>query len=204
MSAILHIKDLFVTVLSGLDIFGVLGAILGSSSGLFRNRRNILLCGALGSTCFALHFAGIGAYTGATMCAVSMTQSLAASRIPDGGGRPKWLLPFCGATTAVVLGSTFVTWQGAASLFAASGSLLATLGRLQPTPQRMRLAFLACSLSWMGHNLLNLSVPGLAGDVLGISLLSFALHRDGLWRKLFARNRPPLARIAGPGLGSTA
>ncbi|HZH28610.1 MAG TPA: YgjV family protein [Azospirillaceae bacterium] len=204
MSAILHIEDLLVTVFSGLDIFGVLGVLFGSSSGLFRSRRNILLCGAMGSTCFALHFAGTGAHTGAIMCAVSMTQSLAASRIPDGGARPKWLLPFCGATTAVVLGSTLLTWQGPASLFAASGSLLATLGRLQSSPQRMRLAFLACSLSWMGHNLLNLSVPGLAGDVLGISLLSFALHRDGLWRRLSARNRPFLLRIAGRGLGSTA
>jgi hypothetical protein len=50
-------------------------------------------------------------------------------------------------------------------------------GRLQRQEQRMRVAFLGCSTSWLGHNLLMSSAFGLVSDVLTLSGIGL-----GMWR----------------------
>src|SRR5271166_5017745 len=80
------------------DIMGAAGVALGSTWALFRSRRTILACQALGSLAFGMHYVLIGSLTAAIACMMSMAQSVAGYS----GRRQVWLGPLYLATWAVV------------------------------------------------------------------------------------------------------
>lgn len=167
--------DSWLAALAAMEPFGALGLLAGLASGLMPGRRAILLASALCSALFCAHFLRLGSGTGAAMCAVSIVQSLAATKAA-GSRRPAWLPGLFAGSSAVAVALTLATWAGWPSALAGTGSLLATAARLQGDVRRMRLLLLACSGCWMGHNLLVGSVAGLAND--GLTLASLGL---GLW-----------------------
>jgi len=158
-------------------LLGIAGVLVGGLWALFDDRRKILALQALGAGCFAAHFALIGAGTATVTCAVAGAQSLCAARL---SGRA--LAVAYGSSVVLCAGAAVKTWQGLPSFLAAAGASLATVGRLQSDPQRMRWFFLACSLAWVGHNLLTGSVFGLVSDALSLAMLAVGLLRYGTAR----------------------
>ena len=174
-----HLQSLLAG-LSLVDLMGAAGIALGSTWALFRRRRTILACQALGSLSFCAHYILLGAPTAAIACSMSLLQSVAGYS----GKRPAWLGPFYVATYLVVLGGAVLTWHGAPSLCVAFAAMFAAIGRWQMSPQRMRLVFLFCSCCWVVHNTLAGSYFGLTSDAIALSTMSV-----GLWRN---RRRSPL------------
>ncbi len=161
------------SALSPTDIMGATGVALGSTWALFRSRRTILACQAMGSIAFCLHYVLLGSGTAAISCAMSIVQSIAGYS----GRRPPWLGPLYIATYLVVVCGAVVTWHGLPSGFVIAAAFFAALGRWQTNPQRMRLVFLFCSANWVMHNSLVGTVFGLTSDTIALSTISL-----GLWR----------------------
>jgi Bacterial inner membrane protein len=163
----------FLSALSPADMMGAAGVALGSTWALFRQRRTILTCQALGSIAFCLHYVLLGSGTAAISCTMTVVQSIAGYS----GRRPPWLGPLYVGTYAVVLCGAFFTWHGLPSVFVAIAAGFAAFGRWQTSAQRMRLVFLFCSANWVMHNSLVGSVFGLTSDTIALSTISY-----GLWR----------------------
>ncbi|WP_338041753.1 YgjV family protein [Methylobacterium organophilum] len=166
------------SVTAQIDIFGSLGLCCGFGAGLMPRRSWILRMSALCSACFALHFLRLGALTGTAMCSISVMQSLLSAQFVRDGRRPGWLGPLFALSFLVVMALTAATWAGWPSACAGIGALLATTGRLQTRTAAMRRFFLASSTCWAGHNLLVGSPFGLTCDLLTLSGLALALHRE--------------------------
>src|ERR1700722_5692613 len=98
----------FLASMSPTDMMGAAGVALGSTWALFRQRRTILTCQALGSIAFCLHYVLLGSGTAAISCAMTVVQSIAGYS----GRRPPWLGPLYVGTYAVVLCGAFFTWHG--------------------------------------------------------------------------------------------
>jgi hypothetical protein len=154
-------------------LLGFLAVLVGASWPLFARRGAMLAGQASGTVLFAAHFALLGSTTGALTCLVALTQTAAAWRVRACRRR----IAIDGACL-VLLGVIAVeTWRGWASLFAVAGTALATVGRLERAPQRMRWWFLAGTLTWLGHNALVGSPFGVASDALTIGATAV-----GAWR----------------------
>ena len=159
--------------MSPTDIMGAAGVALGSTWALFRQRRTILTCQALGSIAFCIHYILLGSGTAAISCTMTVVQSIAGCS----GRRPPWLGPLYVGSYAVVLGGAVLTWHGLPSVFVCTAAFFAALGRWQTNPQRMRLVFLFCSANWVMHNSLVGSVFGLTSDTIALTTITY-----GLWR----------------------
>lgn len=154
-------------------IFGLLGVFVGAAWPLLARRGAMLAGQASGTALFAAHFALLGSVTGAVACLVALTQTAAAWHVRARGSR----LAIDGGCL-VILGIVAVqNWRGWASFFAVAGAVLATFGRSELAPHRMRWWFLAGALTSAGHNTLVGSPFGLASDALTITTTAF-----GAWR----------------------
>jgi hypothetical protein len=166
------------------SLFGAAGVALGCSWALFSRRSAILLCQSGGALAFAIYLMMIGSATGSLLCLVSLVQSLAAALLDQ---RFRTLAVVYVLTSLGVVATTWLTWSGIASGFAALGFAFATAGRLQRDPQAMRAVFFGSSVAWLGHNLLMASAFGLVSDALTLSSLAL-----GLWRH---RNAPAVGEL---------
>ena len=171
-------NDFVNEVSAHLDTFAALGLVLGFVSGTMLERRAILFTSAACAACFGLHFARLGAMTGAAMCALSIAQSLVSAGFGGSARRPAWFVPFFAASAVLVLGLTAMTWAGWPSACAGLGALFALRGRLQTEAHAMRLNFLGASTAWAGHNLLVGSPFALTCDLLTLTGLMIALARS--------------------------
>jgi hypothetical protein len=169
--------DSWLAALAAMEPFGALGLLAGIASGLMPRRNAILLASALCSALFCVHFLRLGSGTGAAMCLISVIQSLAAAGAHH-GRRPPWFAGLFAGSSALAVALTLATWAGWSSALAGAGSLLATAARLQTDVRRMRLVLVACSLCWMGHNLILGSTAGLASDLFTLTSLGLGLWLD--------------------------
>src|SRR5690242_7944062 len=148
-------QNLLVPPLAGIadpaSLLGAFAVACGFLWPMFATRRRILACQAIGGLAFAAHYFLLGSVTGGALCLVAVVQSVASASLV---GRRRLFASVYAISAAAVFVAAWQSWAGAASGFAAVGSAFATVGRLQRREQRMRLAFLGCSLAWAGHNLL--------------------------------------------------
>lgn len=170
--------DQMIAAFGQINILGALGLCLGFLAGAMARRTSILLVSAACATCFGLDYLRIGASTGAAMCALSITQSLASARFGGRPRRPIWFGPFFAVSAAAVLGLTAATWAGWPSACAGIGALFAIRARFQAAAEAMRLNFLGASLAWAGHNLLVASPFALSCDILTLGGLILAILRE--------------------------
>ncbi len=167
------------------DLFGAAGVIAGSSWGLLRNRRAILLVQGLGTAFFALHYLMLGAYSGAAMCGTTLLQN--ATALPE--RRTRLLKVLFWLSVPMMVALTALTWNGIASAGAAFGLAMATLGRWQTETARLRVFFVFCALGWAVHNLAVGSPFGLASDTMTLA--------TNLWRLWQGRERRVPAAAPG-------
>jgi hypothetical protein len=154
------------------NVLGAGGVASAIVWGLLRDRRAILIGQGAQAICFGAHFAVIGAYTGAAMCALSLVQLGAAASARSRAAA----LAFWGTAPAIVLLAGW-SWHGAASAAAVLGLALATIGRWQRDPLALRWYFIFSTLGWASHNLLVASPFGLATDVMALSTNGWRIWR---------------------------
>lgn len=171
------------TLLEPANIAGFVA--LGSSITwpLLRRRKAILAVQVAGSLLFALHYMLLGAGTAAAMCVMGALQGVALVTLIDRRQR----IGVVGATMAVAVVVTSLTWTGLPSLLSQCGQAVSAIGRLQLDTQRLRLWFLASVAFWCSHNLMVGSVFGLASDTLALTSLLV-----GLWRGRAVQAAPRL------------
>lgn len=175
------------------DLFGAAGVIAGSSWGLLRKRRAILLVQGTGSFFFMLHYILLGAYSGAAMCVPTLIQN--ASALPDRRTRLTKVLFWSTVPLMAVL--TVLTWNGIASAGAAFGLAMATFGRWQTETARLRVFFVFCAMGWAMHNLTVGSPFGLASDTMTFATNLWRLWQDRTRRPLPVPAAAPSAAAAG-------
>ncbi len=173
----MFVFDQMISLAGQIDVLGALGLCLGFLSGVMRTRMRILYASAACATCFGLDYLHLGATTGATMCALSVMQSLASARFGGTPRRPAWFAPFFAASAVAVLALTAATWAGWPSACAGIGALCAIRARFQADADAMRLNFIGASTAWAGHNILVASPFALACDLVTLAGLFLALYR---------------------------
>lgn len=151
----------------------MVGMIGGATWPLFKGRTGMLLAQISTASCFAVHYALMGAWTGSLMNTLGVLQALAAIPL---GTRPSFRRIYL-LTLPVIAGGVVVTWHGPPSAFAALGLALISLGRYQTRLLRFRLFLLAAMPCWFGHNILVGSIPGMIADSFGAANNLYMLAR---------------------------
>ena len=159
------------TMAAGFGMVGLAGTVLWP---LLRTRRALLLGQAASAAAFVLHYALIGATTGAWVTTLSIVQAILA--FPE--HRPRWRALVYLLSAPGLLWATAATWQGAESAFAGAGMALASLGRWGRTAAAVRVPFLLAAGAWAVHDALVLSLPGLGADLLCAATLAAGYRRD--------------------------
>mgnify|MGYP000871455478 CR=1 FL=1 len=157
-------------LVQGIGLLGTLGGMLWP---LFPGRRGMLAAQTITSVFFTIHYALLGAQTGAVMNSLSAVQAAAAIPL---GTRPGFRLVYL-ATTVPIAAGLALTWNGWPSLFAAAGTLLITLARYQVSVVWFRVLMAVGLPCWFGHNLMVVSVPGMISDVVGMTVNGVMLVR---------------------------
>jgi hypothetical protein len=159
---------------------GAGGVALNFAWPVFRGRVAMLAVQAIACVFFATHYTLIGAATGALMTVLAGLQALAAIPL---GERPGFRLVYL-ATLPLIAGGLAASWHGSASVFAALGLVLVSLGRYQLGTVPFRILILCSIPCWTGHNLLTGSVPGLISDAGVLSVGLWSLRRE--WSEIRA------------------
>jgi len=147
-------------------VIGMTGTVAGVAWAVFRDRSTILAVQAASGILFLTHWYLKGADTAAALCAVSVTQALAAIPL---GTRPSFRYVYL-ATIPLVAVLLALTWKGTPSIFAAIGAAGVALGRYQVDTLRFRVG-LACSFPfWFTHNIMMASIPAMTADVLSLAV----------------------------------
>lgn len=154
-------------------LFGATAVASAATWGLLRHRRAMLAGQMAQAFSFATHFALIGAYTGAAMCALSLAQLTFA--LAD---RSRLSVFAFWSTAPAIAALTIMTWHGWASGGAALGLALATAGRWQRDPTRLRWCFTAACFAWGWHNAMVASLFGLMTDMFILATNAWRLWRD--------------------------
>jgi len=155
------------------NALGYAGAATGMMWPLCRGRTAILIAQIVSNILFTLHYAMMGADTGAALSVMSVLQAAAAIPL---GEKPGFRYVYL-ATLPVIGLSLALTWNGVPSVFASLGTALVSLGRYQTDIFRMRLVLFAAGPGWFIHNLIVWSAPGMATDVLCAVLNARVLFR---------------------------
>ncbi|MBL8672075.1 MAG: YgjV family protein [Alphaproteobacteria bacterium] len=156
---------------------GAIGLVCGVLWPVFRSRSRMLWLHVAGAVCWTLHYAFMGAMSGAASNAVMLLQAAAAIPL---GLHPRFRLVYL-ASLPILVAVVAWTWAGWPSAFAAIGAGLVSLGRYQLDVLRFRAAILAALPFWFGHNLLVMSVPAMAADVVCAATSGWMLWRT--WRE---------------------
>lgn len=114
------------------------------------------------ASCFGVHYALLGAWTGAVMNSLGVLQASAAIPL---GTRPSFRIVYLLTLPAIAAG-VVATWHGPPSACAALGLAFISLGRYQTRLLWFRLFLLAAMPCWFGHNLLVGSIPGMVADTI--------------------------------------
>ncbi|MBK1839840.1 YgjV family protein [Azospirillum sp. YIM B02556] len=158
---------------SAAQLFGFCGTLGGMLWPFFRSRTGMLLVQLVPCLCFALHFAMVGAPTGAALNALAALQVLAALAI---GTRPAFRIVYL-LILPVIAAVMAVTWAGLPSAFAAAGMALISLARYQTRVALFRGTMLVALPCWFVHNSLVGSVPAMISDLTGIAVNAWMLLR---------------------------
>jgi len=160
--------------LSAADVSGAVALGLLAVWPLLRGRRALVLGQAASSLVFGVHYALIGATTGAAVTVLSVVQALAA--LPR--HRSVARVVVFGATLAALGGVCWFTWQGWPSACAAVGMLMAAAGRWHGSASGFRLGFAAAGVAWIVHDVATGSVYGLVADVACLASLGVGAVRE--------------------------
>ena len=147
------------------NLVGIVCVALGATWPLYKTRRGLLWAQAAVHVAFSAHFFLLGAYTGSIMNALGLGQALAALPL---GKRPGFKIIYLLTLPLIAIGA-YMTWQGLPSVFSSLALALFSIARYLSNTLVMRFLMLVAILSWTTHDLLVMSIPGLAADALSFA-----------------------------------
>lgn len=143
--------------------------------------RRVIIVQGVGAIAFALQFAALGASTAAVACGISLAQLLIALTVRDRGTR----LALNVASLAILVTLAIFRWAGISSLLAGCGSIVSMAARNQPSPLRMKIAFLIGAPFWLAHNIivgapfaLTVDFISIFTNIAGLCLASFGVRKS--------------------------
>lgn len=162
------------------NLWGVVCVALGATWPLYKTRRGVLWAQAAVHVAFSLHFYLLGAYTGSLMNALGLGQALAAIPL---GKKPGFKIIYL-LTLPVIAAGAVLTWQGVPSVFSSLALAMFSLARYQTNIMAMRVLMLLGILGWTVHDILVLSIPGLAADAISFATSLWMIRREMKFARL--------------------
>jgi len=154
--------------------FGAAGLFCQLIWPLFRARRAIITAQFGVGADYSLHYALLGAWSGAGVAGLGATQSALAF---FAGDRP-WLRNAGYVFLPVVGVIGYLTWSGIESAFALTAVTLIMLGRLQSDTLRLRILLLAASPFGMAYDIAVGALPALMGGCVSTIIAVTMLARE--------------------------
>ncbi|MBP2291058.1 YgjV family protein [Azospirillum rugosum] len=143
------------------DLFGGVGLALVAAWPWLTGRRALLAGQGASALAFALHYASLGAATGAAMSGLSVAQVAVAWA----DTRPRWRGALYAATAPALAVLVGWTWAGPESACAAAGLAFAMAARWARTAHGLRLLSMGSAWAWLAHDIIAGSVFGFVADV---------------------------------------
>lgn len=154
--------------------FGVLGVFANTIWPLIKNRQLFLMGQFVACTLMGIHFALLGATTGAIVVFVAGIQILLAVPLES---HPKFKTVYLLSLLLTPL-VCWYSWQGIPSIFSSCALLFFCIGNLQVRAKNMRILLILCIFGWIGHNLLIGSYPALVSNGLALITSIYGLYRE--------------------------
>ncbi len=150
---------------------GFIGMALAFAAYQCRQRKRLLLVQILSMMAFTLHFALLGAYTGAMMNLLSAVRQVVFLQRDKKWGN-HWIWP--ALFFVIFLGAGIATWDAWYSFLPVFGSCAATIASWRKKPAEIRwMMGTLSSPPWLVYNILNHSGAGTITEI--FSLLSIAI-----------------------------
>jgi Bacterial inner membrane protein len=174
--------------------FGAAGLACQLAWPLFRTQRKILAVQFGIGADYSLHYALLGASSGAGVAAMGAAQTALKLLAGD---RP-WLRWAGLVFLPIVAAVCWATWSGPASACALAAVTLIMVGRMQDDTVRLRMFMLAAAPFGMGYDILVGAAPALIGGIASATIAVVALVREIRLRRSAVRRESP-ATDAGSG-----
>lgn len=166
------------------EIIGIFGFTATIISFQCKSRKRLLLLQLLSTTCWTLHYALLGAWSGSLLNVVGMARCIVFSGRGDDTrmGRvadwPGWIPVFI-VLSAV---STAVTWTGWICILPFIGMILTTFALRAKTSRTIRMLNLPNDPLWLIYNAISGSVSGVITEVCIICSILIGMLRHDIRR----------------------
>lgn len=161
-------------------VFGLSGVVANASWPLIKQRKFLLIGQVIACIFMFAHFWLLDAYTGATVMVVAGIQATLAIPLE---AHPKFRSVYLASLLLTPL-VAWLSWHGLPSVFSTLALVFFCIGNLQINTKRLRILLLFCLFCWVGHNLLVLSYPALASNLIALCTSIYGLSREFMPNKL--------------------
>ncbi len=172
-----------------IQLIGFVGVILLLVMFQVNDRRAMLRIQMVSALTMALHFALLGATTGAAMNVLRSVRNYFFIRYRH----KKWLLP---VAVGVFVTAGVLTWHGWISVLPIAGTAIGTTALWQKNPRVIRFMSIIVPPLWFVYNYINGSYAGMVGDSITFSSILIGIIRFDILPKLNRESlRPQEAEI---------
>ncbi len=144
---------------------GLIGIVCLASWPLFRARRAMLTTYIGSNLAFVVHYALLGHWTAVAMNGVMALQTLAAMYLVE-RPRLRWVYYLLMPALA---GGSLITSHGLPSLLAGVAATISAVGRVQINQIYLRAWLLTSAVTWLAHDVVVGSLPGLTAHILSMT-----------------------------------
>ncbi|HBN82826.1 MAG TPA: hypothetical protein DDZ89_03180 [Clostridiales bacterium] len=157
------------------QIIGVIALTMAIISFQNNTKKGIIIFQLLAGSIFAIHFALLGAYTGAALNAVSVVRNLIfyQKEKHQWAKHIGWLFFFM--AVSVVIG--ILTWDGIFSLFPTLGMVLGSVGFWVDNPTYVRRITFPVSPLWITYNIATRSYAGIITELFVMTSIIIGMIR---------------------------
>lgn len=172
------------------QFIGIIAVAISLSIFQVNNRDKMLIIGTIAALFYSVHFFMLGAFTGAALNLVGAARSYMFFKFKP-NKRHTWVLLMFMVISAI---ATYLTWQGAISLFAFAGTNIGAFAAWHTKPKYIRRWALLAPPLWFVHNAVSGSYPGMIVEVIMFTSNLVGEYRFDFKHKKHLRRR--LARVA--------
>jgi Bacterial inner membrane protein len=154
-------------------VFGYAGIAANVTWTLMHKRSKLLAWQAVACGLMLMHFALLGAQTGALIMLVAGVQAVLAIPL---GKSPKFKRIYIASLVLTPM-VCYLTWQGPQSVFSSLALAIVCVANFQLNQVYQRTLLLSAIFAWVAHNLLVSSFPGLISNALAFCISSIMLFK---------------------------
>ena len=157
------------------QIIGIIALVCSVISFQQKTHKIMLVFQLLATVLFSVHFALLGAYTGAILNGIAVFRSVVFMNKDKKWAKNKaWLILFC--IVSVAAGA--MTWDGSViSIFPVFGLLFTTVAFWIKTPKYVRMTAFPSSPLWLAYNIINRSYGGAITEIINMISIIVAMIR---------------------------